>query len=272
MSTTISQTDHLETDNNGTDGDTGSPAELTPDESREAPTPVVVRRNAAFAALVGAAASAIAIAYLWRATQSAAPLDWALCAVMAAIGTIYLAHFVDARTPLLVADDLGVRIRLGHQWRGLPWDAVEAVVVAPRRGLLRDGRLVFAPHNIERALDGLDGRGRRAAALNKKMYGAALAVPMGITTRVNTPAAALAAELAELAEERADVVVDAAARPTEATAEPVVEPDVEQGTYEITEPPTEEPTELDVFIEPADELEQFDEPEQFGRAGGVRRA
>ncbi len=166
-----SDLDHRDTGTNGHD------------DTVVAGTPVVVRRNAGLAALVGAGASAIAIAYLWRATQSAAPLDWALCLVMAAVAGMYLAHLVDARTPLLVADDLGVRIRLGNQWRGLPWDAVDRVVVQPRRGLFRDGRLMFAPHSLPRALDGLEPRGRRAATLNQKMYGAALAVPMGLTTR-----------------------------------------------------------------------------------------
>ena len=58
-------------------------------------------------------------------------------------------------------------------------------MVQPRRGPLRDGRLMFSPHSLARALDGLDARGRRAAALNQKLYGAALAVPMGLTTRVS---------------------------------------------------------------------------------------
>ena len=71
------------------------------EESTTRPTPVVVRRNAGLAALVGAGASAIAIAYLWRATQSAAALDWALCLVMASIAAVYLTNLVDARTPLL---------------------------------------------------------------------------------------------------------------------------------------------------------------------------
>ena len=75
---------------------------------------------------------------------------------MAAVAGMYLAHLVDARTPLLVADDLGVRIRLGNQWRGLPWDAVDRVVVQPRRGPFRDGRLMFSPHSLPRALDGLE--------------------------------------------------------------------------------------------------------------------
>ena len=70
--------------------------------------------------LVGATASAVAIAYLWRASQTPTVLDWALCGVMA-IAAVYLSSLVDSRTPLLVADDLGVRIRLGDEWRGLPW-------------------------------------------------------------------------------------------------------------------------------------------------------
>ena len=183
------------------------PSSSHDEEATTVATPVVVRRNAGLAALVGAGASAIAIAYLWRATQSSAAIDWALCLVMASIAAVYLANLVDARTPLLVADELGVRIRLGNQWRGLPWDAVDRVVVQPRRGLFRDGRLMFAPHSLPRALDGLDVRGRRAAALNQKMYGVALAVPMGITTRVSAQGADLADGIAALAQGRADVVV-----------------------------------------------------------------
>ena len=148
-------------------------------------TPVVVRRNAGLAALIGAAGSAIAIAYLWRASQTAAAADWVLCAVMAVIGAAYLVALVDSRTPLLVADDHGVRIRLGSQWRGLPWESLSEVRVRPRRGLLRDGTLLFAPRNTDRAMAGLDVRGRWHARLNVKAYGAALSVPIGMTTRMS---------------------------------------------------------------------------------------
>ena len=189
-----------------TDLDTSPPAPRD-EEPASAGTPVVVRRNAGLAALVGASASAIAIAYLWRATTSGAPLDWALCAVLAGIAALYMANLVDARTPLLVADELGVRIRLGNQWRGLPWDAVERVVVQPRRTPLKDGRLMFAPHSLARALDGLDARGRRAAALNQRLYGAALAVPIGLTTRFSAQGDELADGLAGLSQGRAEVVV-----------------------------------------------------------------
>ncbi|HEX6249449.1 MAG TPA: RodZ domain-containing protein [Nocardioidaceae bacterium] len=177
------------------------------EETAVAGTPVVVRRSAAVAALVGAAASSVAIAYLWRASQSAAALDWTLFGVMAVIAGYYLASLVDARTPLLVADDLGVRIRLGNEWRGLPWEAVGQVVVHPRRGMLRDGRIVFVPRSLARALDGLDAKGRRHAAMNQKMYGAALAVPVGTTTRVSGAGeGGVVDELSALTLGRAEVV------------------------------------------------------------------
>ncbi len=177
------------------------------DQAVVAGSPVVVRRHAGVAALVGGAASAVAIAYLWRASETAAVLDWAIFGVMGILAAVYLASLVDSRTPLLVADDLGVRIRLGDEWRGLPWEAIGQVVVHPRRGLLRDGRLVFGPRSLARALDGLDAKARRHVALNQKMYGAALAVPLGTTTRVSTSGErSLAEEIAALALGRADVV------------------------------------------------------------------
>ncbi len=188
--------------------------------------PVVVRRNAGLAALIGAAASAVAIAYLWRASQTMTVLDWGLCAVMAAVAAFYLSTLVDSRTPLLVADDLGVRIRLGHEWRGLPWDAIEEVAVHPQRGLLRDGRLVFVPHSLARALEGLEGKGKRHAAANQKMYGAALAVPIGITTRVSTDGErGIAGEIAALSLGRARVLAVEPVEPVRATPGPVDDQD-----------------------------------------------
>jgi len=149
-----------------------------------APDMVEVRRNGGLSALVGAAASAVAIAYLGRAVQTGAALDWILVAVMGVLGAIYLHAFVDARTPLLVADSQGVRIRLGRAWRGMPWGALAAVEHTPRPGLLRDGRLVLVPRNPERVLGELDPSGRRQSRLSEKLYGAPFALPLGLSTRV----------------------------------------------------------------------------------------
>ena len=176
-------------------------------------TPVVVRRNAGLAALVGAAASAMAIAYLWRATQTGAGSTGCCAAVMAVAGAVFLAQ--PARRPHAAAR----RRRAGRadparrQWRGLPWDAVDAVVVQPRRGLLHDGRLVVAP--AQPRAGGRRARRPRApaAALNQKLYGAALAVPLGLTTRVVAARPRAGRRVAALAEGRAEVVEAPAAEP-----------------------------------------------------------
>ena len=176
-------------------------------ETTVAPGPVEVRRNAVVSVVIGAAASAIAIAYLWRAVASGAPLDWLLCLGMGAMAATFLRGLLDARTPLLVADEMGVRIRLGSQWRGLPWEAIDRVAVTPRRGLVHDGRMVVTLRNVQRAIEGLEGRAARHARLNQKLYGAALAVPIGITTRVSGEAGTdLGDRVAALSQGRAEVV------------------------------------------------------------------
>ena len=172
-----------------------------------APDQVEVRRNAAVSAVVGVAASAIAIAYLWRAADGGTFLDWLLCLVLGAIAVTFFRSLLDARLPLLVADEMGVRVRLGRQWRGLPWEAIDSVVVKPRRGLLHDGRLIVTLHHVQRAVEGLEGRARRHALLNQKMYGAVLAVPLGLTTRVTgAEADELSDRVAGLSQGRAEVV------------------------------------------------------------------
>jgi hypothetical protein len=157
------------------DDDRVAPAEAGPAE-------LVVRRNAALSGVVGVAASAMAIAYVWRASAGGAFWDWVIFGVMAVVGVVQLAALVDARTPLLLADTLGVRVRLGKEWRGLPWAALDQVVVERRDSVLRDGRLVLSPRDLAGALDGLDPGARRQVARTQRWYGAPLAVPLALTT------------------------------------------------------------------------------------------
>ena len=164
-----------------------------------APDPVEVRRNAGLAALVGAIASAVGIAYLARATSTGAVLDWALFAVMGVLAVANLRSFVDARTPLLVADTQGVRIRLGRTWRGMPWGALARVEHRPRRGVLHDGRLVLVARNPERVVAELDPSGRRQTKVAQKLYGAPFAVPIALSTRVVGAGDDLTVALARLA-------------------------------------------------------------------------
>ena len=181
------------------DGEHGEVLGLTPDA-------VEVRRHAGVAAGVGLTASAVAIAYFGRATQSGSALDWAFVAVMGLLGAYWLAGLVDARTPLLVADAQGIRIRLGRTWRGLPWTAVHHVEHTPRRGLLRDGRLVVVPHNLELIEAEMGGAGKRHLALSRMFHGAPFAVPLGLSTRVVGAGDDLTEALGRVARDASQVV------------------------------------------------------------------
>ena len=202
-----------------------------------APDPVEVRRNGGLAALVGGLGSALGIAYLARATASGSWLDWLLVLVMGGLGVAHLFAFVDARTPLLVADTHGVRIRLGRTWRGMPWGALARVEHLPRRGVLRDGRLVLVARNTERVLEELDSSGRRQR-MAERLYGAPFAVPLALSTRVTGAGEDLTAALLRLAGDASTVVeverpgtrVEDAevSEPVEAAVIPAHDPDEEQ--------------------------------------------
>ncbi len=190
----------------------------------DAPDHVVeVRRRAGLAVALGAGASMVAIAYLARAVGHGGVLDWVLFVVLGAIGVVNLAALLDARTPLLVADDLGVRLRLGRSWVGLPWGGLHEVEHRPQRGWWRDGLLVVRPHYVQRVLEDLDPRARRTARLNRRLHHAPLAVPLGLATRVLGAEPDLTSALAALADGRTPVVEDLGGIPV--AEDPRVEPD-----------------------------------------------
>jgi len=202
-----------------------------------APESVQVRRNAGLAAAIGAVASAVAIAYLARATETGAVLDWLLAAGLGLLGIGYLVALVDARTPLLVADSHGVRIRLGRAWRGLPWGALQRVEHTPRRGLLRDGRLVLVVRNPARLIEELDGSARRQSAISRRLYGEPFAVPLGLSTRVAGARGGLTTALTALAGAQSKVVE------TDTTAVEIVDaPEAELVETPETDAAADEPT------------------------------
>ena len=169
------------------------------------PDAIEVRRNAGTAGLLGVAGAAIAIAYFARATQTGAVLDWVLALIMGLLGAYWLRSLVDARTPLLVADDQGLRLRLGRRWHGLPWSAVNRLEYTPRQGLLREGRISVAPHNDEVLVSELDPLARAQTALAQRLHGARYTVPLGLTTRVVGVDADLATALAEVVQGRCGI-------------------------------------------------------------------
>ena len=78
--------------------------------------------------------------------------DWWLvipAAVFAALGIVTLPGVGDARTPLFVADDHGVRMRHENTWIGLLWSELGEIRVEPRVGLRHDARVkVISPDGL----------------------------------------------------------------------------------------------------------------------------
>lgn len=162
---------------------------------------VEVRRNARLLGAVAGLAGLTAAAYLARAVQDGTAVDWLIALGLGAVAAAYTIALLDARAPLLVADQHGVRVRIGRTWLGFPWSAVASVDYRPRAGM-RDGRLVVRPEQTP-VLGDL--RGRIQLRLASALYGAPLGLPIGLSTRV-TPDGDFAGTLERLAGDR--LVVD----------------------------------------------------------------
>ena len=74
-------------------------------------------------------------------------------AVFTALGLITLPGVGDARTPLFVADDHGVRMRHESTWIGLLWSELGEIRVEPRVGLRHDARVKVISHDGLRIYD-----------------------------------------------------------------------------------------------------------------------
>lgn len=141
---------------------------------------VEIHRNAWLLGGIGTAAALLAAAYLGRAAGPGGVVDWAVAVVMGGLAVAYLVAFVDARTPLLIADETGARVRIGRTWLGLPWHSVARLELTPQRRLVLDGRLVVVPTNAGHP-------------------GAPFSVPLGVATRAVATGGALEQALADLA-------------------------------------------------------------------------
>jgi cytoskeleton protein RodZ len=220
-----------------TDGEAGPVIPAAPERPRR--DPVVVRRHAGLSAVIGLGGSMLSGLYFVRAVEQGGSFIWVVAVALAALALFHLTQWVDARTPLLVADATGVRLRLGNAWHGLVWDDVSKVTVRERAGLFRDGRVVVHPVD-EAALEGLGGRSGRRLAANTKMYGAPFAIPLGLTTVSSTDDLAGALERLATAETTVELT-DPAGEPVPAVEESVeadLSSEADQaptGSYALTE-------------------------------------
>ncbi|MGI8992711.1 MAG: hypothetical protein ACR2FP_00280, partial [Nocardioidaceae bacterium] len=139
---------------------------------------VVIRRRAGLMGLIAVAALAMAAAYLWRFSQTQGAVELLLGSVLGIVAIAHALAFGDARTPLLVADETGLRVRLGGDWIGLTWHQVERIEV-DERGRVADGHVAVLAADLGEALDEATWRGRLGARFNRFAYDAPLVVPFG---------------------------------------------------------------------------------------------
>ncbi|MEO6473288.1 MAG: hypothetical protein ABIR57_14885 [Aeromicrobium sp.] len=103
--------------------------------------PFEIRRRASIYFGVGLVAGALAVMFGLRAYADKEPMLWILVAVLALVAYLHLIAAVDARTPLFVADDQGVRLRSGHEWVGFRWPEMGDIRIERREGIRHDPRV-----------------------------------------------------------------------------------------------------------------------------------
>jgi cytoskeleton protein RodZ len=161
---------------------------------------VAIRRNLLLSGVVGGLAGLLGAAFLARGSG---PLDLLLALVMFAIAGLHLIGLISSRVPVLVADDQGIRLRIGMAWRGLPWASIRQIVIERPDTPLREGRLVVVPRDLTIIGHGLDPLATAHLRWNKLWYGAGLSIPLGMSTFTDSPE--LAADLRALAQGRVDI-------------------------------------------------------------------
>jgi cytoskeleton protein RodZ len=162
---------------------------------------VAIRRNVWLSGVVAGLAALIGLVYLGRGSTA---IDTAVGIVLLLIAVLHGTAVRSSHVPVLVADEHGIRMRIGLSWRGLPWGSVRQLVVEHADNPLREGRLVVTPRDPNSALDYLDLLGRLHLRWNELWYGAPLSVPLGMTTLSDSRD--LGSDLGALADGRTDVV------------------------------------------------------------------
>ncbi|AXT85201.1 hypothetical protein C6I20_08370 [Aeromicrobium sp. A1-2] len=100
-----------------------------------------IRRRTGLYLLLAVICFALAAGFGWFAYDREEPLLYGSLAVLLLIGLNLLRGLRDARTPLFVADDHGVRMLAREGWVGLLWSEMGEIRVERRIGVRFDPRV-----------------------------------------------------------------------------------------------------------------------------------
>ncbi len=84
---------------------------------------------------------AMAVGFAWFAYDRSDVVLVAPAVLLVVVAATHLRGLRDARTPLFVADDHGVRLRAAEGWVGLLWSELGEIKVEKREGVRHDPRV-----------------------------------------------------------------------------------------------------------------------------------
>ena len=82
---------------------------------------------------------------------------------------------------MLVADQVGIRLRIRNEWIGTRWEDIGEVTVLRRRHPLDDGRIAVHLEDPGPVLGSMSQATRKMTDANRRLTGTSLAVPFGLT-------------------------------------------------------------------------------------------
>lgn len=129
---------------------------------------------------VGAGLVAIGFA----ASASTSPtgvLRWIAAAAFAVLAVICARALTVGA--MLVADEVGIRLRIRNEWIGTRWEEIEEVTVLKRRHPLDDGRIAVHLLDPGPVLSEMPPATRKVTDANRRLTGSSLAVPFGLTAK-----------------------------------------------------------------------------------------
>lgn len=146
------------------------------------PVPFTVRASQKVHGGLAVGAALVAIGF--AASGSSSPtgiLRWIVAAAFAVLAVVCARALTVG--DMLVADTVGIRLRIGDEWVGTRWEDIEEVTVLQRRHPLDDGRIAVHLQDPGPILAALPSSTRKTTDANRRLTGSSLAIPFGLTAR-----------------------------------------------------------------------------------------
>lgn len=146
------------------------------------PVPFTIRSSQKVHGGLALGAALVAVGFATSASTSpTGVLRWIASAAFAVLALICARALTVG--DMLVADQVGIRLRIGNEWIGTRWEDIDQVTVLKRRHLLDDGRIAVHLQDPGPILGAMPSSSRKTTDANRRLTGSSLAIPFGLTAR-----------------------------------------------------------------------------------------